>query len=74
MTESGPVQDQGLSHLLETPSDIFKAKGQVGGGIPLEGGFEPSDPTERSQDPHDNPLALLESASTAASQPLSNGA
>jgi hypothetical protein len=48
MAESEPVQDQGLSRLLEMPSDIFNAKGEVGGGIPSEGGIEPSDPTERS--------------------------
>jgi hypothetical protein len=30
------------------PSDIFEAKGEVDGGIPLEGGIEPSDPIEQS--------------------------
>jgi hypothetical protein len=74
MTEDVPVQGQGSSHFLETPSDIFEAKGEVGGGIPSEGGIEPSDPTERSQDPHDYSLAPFESASVAASRPLSNGA
>jgi hypothetical protein len=74
MTESGPVQGQGSSRFLEMPSDIFEAKGEVGGGIPLEGGIEPSDPIERSRDPRDNSLALLESASVAASRSLSNGA
>jgi hypothetical protein len=58
---------QGSSRFLETPSDILKAKGEVGGGIPVEGGIEPSDPIERSRDPHNNSLALLESASVAAS-------
>jgi hypothetical protein len=67
MTEGGPIQGQGSSRFLKMPSDIFKAKGEVSGGIPLEGGIEPSDPIERSQDPHDNSLALLESASAAAS-------
>jgi hypothetical protein len=74
MAEGGPIQGQGLSRFLETPSDIFEAKGEVGGGIPSEGGIEPSDPIERSRDPHDNSLLLLESASVAASRPLSNGA
>jgi hypothetical protein len=74
MTKSGPVQGQGSSRFLEMPSDIFKAKGEVGGGIPSEGGIEPSDPIEQNRDPHDNSLALLESTSAAASRPLSNGA
>jgi hypothetical protein len=74
MTEDVSVQGQGLSHFLEMTSDIFEAKGEVDGEIPLEGGIEPSDPTERSQDPHDYSLASLESASVAASRPLSNGA
>jgi hypothetical protein len=74
MTENMPVQCQGSSHFLETTLDIFEAKGEVGGGIPSEEGIKPSDPTERSRDPHDYSLALLESASTAASRPLSDGA
>jgi hypothetical protein len=74
MTESRPIQGQGSSCSLETPSDIFEAKGGVGDGIPSKGGIEPSDPIERSRDPRDNSLALLESASAADSQPLSNGA
>jgi hypothetical protein len=65
VTEGGPVQSQGSSHFLKTPSDIFKTKGEVGGAIPSEGGIEPSDRIERSRDPHDNSLALLESASVA---------
>jgi hypothetical protein len=48
------------------PSNIFEAKGEVGGGIPSKGGIEPSDPIERNRDPH-NSLALLESASTTTS-------
>jgi hypothetical protein len=48
MTEDVPVQGQGSSHFLEMPSDIFEAKGVISGGIPSEGGIEPSDPTERS--------------------------
>jgi hypothetical protein len=74
MTEDVPVQGQGSSHFLEMTSDIFEAKGEFGGGIPSEGGIEPSDPIERSRDPHDNSLALLESTSVAASRPLSKGA
>jgi hypothetical protein len=74
MTKGVPMPGQCSSHFLETPSDIFKAKGEVGGGILLEGGIEPSDPIKRSQDPYDNSLALLESAFVAASRPLSNGA
>jgi hypothetical protein len=74
MTEDMPIQGQGLSHFLKMPSDIFEAKREVDGGIPSEGGIEPSDPIERSRDPHDNSLALLESTSAAASRPLSNGA
>jgi hypothetical protein len=70
MTESGPIQGQGSSRSLETPSDIFEAKGGVGGGIPSKRGIEPSDPIEQSRDPCDNSLALLESASVATSQPL----
>jgi hypothetical protein len=69
-----PVQGQGSSHFLETTSDIFEAKGEVGGGIPSEGGIEPSDPIERSRDPHEYSLALLESTFVAASRPLSDGA
>jgi hypothetical protein len=49
------------------PLNIFEAKGEVGGGIPSEGGIEPSDPIEQNRDPHDNSLALLESASVGAS-------
>jgi hypothetical protein len=74
MTEDVPIQGQGSSHFLETTSDIFEAKGEVGSGIPSEGGIGPSDPIERSRDPRDYSLALLESASAAASQPLSDGA
>jgi hypothetical protein len=74
MSESGPVQGHGLSHFLEMPSDIFESKEEVDRGILSEGGIEPSDPTEWSRDPYDNSLALLESASTAASRTLSNGA
>jgi hypothetical protein len=37
---------EGSSHFLETPSDIFEAKGEVSGGIPSEGGIEPSNPIE----------------------------
>jgi hypothetical protein len=74
MTEDVPIQGQGSSHFLEMTSDIFEAKGEVGGGIPSEGGIEPSDPSKWSQDPHDYSLALLESTSTAASRPLSDGA
>jgi hypothetical protein len=67
MTEGGPIQGQGSSHFLKTPLDIFEAKGEVGDGIFSEGGIKPLDPIERSQDPHDNSLALLESASMVAS-------
>jgi hypothetical protein len=67
MTKSGPIQGQGSSRFLKTPLDIFEAKGEVSGGIPSEEGIEPSDPIERSRDPHDNSLTLLESASVAAS-------
>jgi hypothetical protein len=74
MTESGPIQGQGSSHFLKTPSDIFEVKGGVGGGIPSEGGIEPSDPIERSRDPRDNSLALLESVSAATSRPLPDAA
>jgi hypothetical protein len=48
MSESGPVQGQGSSHFLETPSDIFEAKGEVDNGIPSGGDIEPSDPTKQS--------------------------
>jgi hypothetical protein len=74
MTEDVPIQGQGLSHFLETTSDIFEAKGEDDGGIPSEGGIEPSDTIERSRDPHNHSLALLKSASAATSQPLSDGA
>jgi hypothetical protein len=74
MTEDVPIQGQGSSHFLETPLDIFEAKGEVSGGIPSEEGIEPSDPTKWSQDPHDYSLASLESTSVATSRPLSNGA
>jgi hypothetical protein len=67
MTKDVPIQGQGSSHFLEMPSDIFEAKGKVGGGISSEGGIEPSDPIERSRDPHGYSLASLESAFTAAS-------
>jgi hypothetical protein len=74
MSKSRPVQGQGSSHFLETPSDVFEAEGEDDGGIPLEGGVKPSNPIERSRDAHNHSLALLESASAAASRPLSNGA
>jgi hypothetical protein len=48
MTEDVPIQGQGSSHFLETPSDIFEAKREVDGGIPSEGSIEPSDPIEWS--------------------------
>jgi hypothetical protein len=67
MTEDVPVQGQGSSYFLEMPLDIFEAKGEVGGGITSKGGIEPSNPIERSQDPHDYSLASLESTSVAAS-------
>jgi hypothetical protein len=74
MTKDVPVQGQGSSHFLEMPSDMFEAKGEVGGGIPSKGGIEPSDPIEQSRDPHEYSLASLESTSMAASRPLSKGA
>jgi hypothetical protein len=74
VTEDVPVQGQGSSHFLEMTSNIFEAKGEVDGGIPSEGGIEPSDPIEQSQDPHDYSLALLVSASAVASRPLLDGA
>jgi hypothetical protein len=74
MSENEPIQGQGSSHFLKMPSDIFEAKREVDNGIPSGEGIEPSDPTERSRDPCDNSLALLESASAATSRPLSNGA
>jgi hypothetical protein len=74
VTEDVPVQGQGSSHFLEMTSNIFEAKGEVDGGIPSEGGIEPSDPIKQSQDPHDYSLALLVSASAAASGPLLDGA
>jgi hypothetical protein len=49
------------------PSDIFEAKEEVDRGIPSGGGIDPSDPTELTRDPYNNSLALLESASAAAS-------
>jgi hypothetical protein len=67
MSESGLEQGQGSSRILEIPSDIFEAKGDIDGGIPSEGGIEPSAPIKRSRDSYDNSLALLESASAAAS-------
>jgi hypothetical protein len=51
MSESGPEQGQGSSRILEIPSDIFEAKGEVNGGILSEGGIEPSDPIKWSRDP-----------------------
>jgi hypothetical protein len=48
MTEDVPIQGQGSSHFLEMPTYIFEAKGEVSGGIPSEGGIEPSDPIGRS--------------------------
>jgi hypothetical protein len=73
MTGDVPIQGQGSSRSLKTPPDVFEAKREVDGGIPSEGGIEPSDPTAWNQDPHDYSLASLESASAAASRPLSNG-
>jgi hypothetical protein len=49
MTEDVPVQGQGSSHFLKMTSDIFKAKGEDNGGIPSEGGIEPSNPIERAE-------------------------
>jgi hypothetical protein len=74
MIEGRPIQGQGLRTFLELLSDIFETKGEVDGGIPTEGGIEPSDPIKRSRDPYDNSLSLLESASAAAGRPLLNGA
>jgi hypothetical protein len=59
MSESGPIQGQGSSHFLETPLDIFEAKGEVNDGIPSEEGIEPLDPIKQSRDPYDNSLALF---------------
>jgi hypothetical protein len=67
MTKDVPIQGQGSSHFLETTLDLFEAKGEVSGGIPSEGGIEPLDPTEWSQDLHDYSLASLESTSVATS-------
>jgi hypothetical protein len=58
-TRDTPVQGQGSSHALEAPPDVFEAKGEVDGGIPSEGGIEPSDPNTRNRDPRDYSLAFL---------------
>jgi hypothetical protein len=64
VTESGttrdaPIQGQGSSHALEAPLDVFEAKREVDGGIPSEGGIEPSNPIARNRDPCDYSLASL---------------
>jgi hypothetical protein len=58
-TRDAPVQGQGSSHALETPPDVFEAKREVDGGIPSEGGIEPSNPITRNRDPRDYSLAFL---------------
>jgi hypothetical protein len=59
MTRDAPIQGQGLSHALEAPQDVFEAKREVDGGIPLEEGIEPSNPIARNRDPHDYSLAFF---------------
>jgi hypothetical protein len=73
-TGDAPIQGQGSSHSLEAPLDVFEARREVDGGIPSEGGIEPSDPIAWNRDPHDYSLVFLESASMAASRLLPNGA
>jgi hypothetical protein len=58
MTRDAPIQGQGSSHALEAPQDVFEAKREVNGGIPSEGGIEPSNPIARNRDPHDYSLAF----------------
>jgi hypothetical protein len=47
-TRDALIQGQGSSHALEAPPDVFEAKREIDGGIPLEGDIEPSDPIERN--------------------------
>jgi hypothetical protein len=64
----------GLEPLSRDAPDVLKARREVDGGIPSEGGIEPSDPIAWNRAPHDYSLAFLESASAAASRPLPNEA
>jgi hypothetical protein len=59
MTRDALIQGHGLSHTFEAPQDVFEAKREVDGGIPLEGGVEPSNPIARNRDPHDYSLVVL---------------
>jgi hypothetical protein len=71
--KSGPVQGQGSSHFLETPLDIFEAKGGVDSGIPPEGGIEASAPIVQSRDPYDNSLAFWRAPPRPPTDPYRTG-
>jgi hypothetical protein len=58
-TRDTPIQGQISSHSLEAPPDVFEARRKVDGGIPSEGGIEPSDPITWNRDPHDYSFVFL---------------
>jgi hypothetical protein len=61
-----PYEARARAALSRHPKTYSRLKGKVDGGIPSEGGIEPSNP---------RPLfGIFESASMAASRLLSNGA
>jgi hypothetical protein len=48
-----PYKARARATLSRHPKTYSRLKEKVDGGIPLEGGIEPSNPIDRNQDPHD---------------------
>jgi hypothetical protein len=54
-----PYKARARATLSRHPKTYSRLKEKVDGGIPSEGGIEPSNPIDRNQDPHDYSLAFL---------------
>jgi hypothetical protein len=54
-----PYKARARATLSRHPKTYSRLKEKVDGGIPSEGGIEPSNPIERNRDPHDYSLAFL---------------
>jgi hypothetical protein len=54
-----PYKAKARAVLLRHPKMYSSLKEKVDGGIPSEGGIEPSNPIARNRDPHDYSLAFL---------------
>jgi hypothetical protein len=54
-----PYEARARAALSRHPKTYSRLKGKVDGGIPSEGGIEPSNPSARNRDPQDRSLAFL---------------